>query len=87
VNGVELAMANTELNDPVLQRDRLEDQARQAAEGNPEANDLDEVFLRALEHGMPPAGGMGMGVDRLLMLFMGTGIREAILFPLLRPEA
>lgn len=86
VNGVELAMANTELNDPVLQRDRLEDQARQAAEGNPEANDLDEVFLRALEHGMPPAGGMGMGVDRLLMLFMGTGIREAILFPLLRPE-
>ena len=86
VNGVELAMANTELNDPVLQRARLEDQARQVAEGNPEANDLDEVFLRALEHGMPPAGGMGMGVDRLLMLLMGTGIREAILFPLLRPE-
>jgi len=86
INGVELVAAYSELNDPVLQRDRLEDQARQAAAGNPEANDVDEVFLRALEHGMPPAGGMGMGVDRLLMLLMGTGIREAILFPLLRPE-
>ncbi|MDQ3664145.1 MAG: lysine--tRNA ligase [Actinomycetota bacterium] len=87
INGVELVAAYSELNDPVLQRARLEDQARQAAAGNPEANDVDEVFLRALEHGMPPAGGMGMGVDRLLMLLMGTGIREAILFPLLRPEA
>ena len=86
INGVELVAAYSELNDPVLQRSRLEDQARQVAEGNPEANDVDEVFLRALEHGMPPAGGMGMGVDRLLMLLMGTGIRETILFPLLRPE-
>jgi len=86
INGVELAPAYSELNDPVVQRERLEEQARAAAAGDPEANDLDEVFLRALEHGMPPAGGMGMGVDRLTMLLMGTGIRESILFPLLRPE-
>jgi len=86
INGVELAPAYSELNDPVVQRQRLEEQAGQAAAGNPEANDVDEVFLRALEHAMPPAGGMGLGVDRLLMLLMGTGIREAILFPLLRPE-
>ncbi len=86
VNGVELVTAFTELNDPVVQRERLEQQAAQAAAGNPEANDLDEVFLRALEHGMPPAGGMGMGIDRLTMLLMGTGIRESILFPLVRPD-
>jgi len=86
VDGVELVTAYSELNDPVVQRLRLEDQARLAA-GALAANDVDEVFLRALEHGMPPAGGMGMGVDRLLMLLSGTGIREAILFPLLRPEA
>ena len=86
VNGVELVTAYSELNDPVVQRERLEQQAGAAAAGDPEANDLDEVFLRALEHGMPPAGGMGMGVDRLTMLLMGTGIRESILFPLLRPE-
>ncbi len=87
INGVELAPAYSELNDPVVQRNRLEEQARQAAAGNPEANDVDEVFLRALEHAMPPAGGMGLGVDRLVMLLMGTGIRETILFPLLRPES
>ncbi len=86
INGVELVAAYSELNDPVVQRERLEGQARAAEAGDPEANDLDEVFLRALEHGMPPAGGMGMGVDRLIMLLMGTGIRESILFPLLRPE-
>jgi lysyl-tRNA synthetase class 2 len=85
VNGVELGPAYSEMNDPVVQRARLEEQARQGAAGNVEANDVDEVFLRALEHGMPPAGGMGMGVDRLVMLLMGTGIRESILFPLLRP--
>ena len=86
INGVELAPAYSELNDPVVQRERLLAQSLLAAAGDLEANDLDEVFLRALEHGMPPAGGMGMGVDRLTMLLMGTGIRESILFPLLRPE-
>ena len=85
INGVELAPAYSELNDPVVQRERLTEQALRAAAGDPEANELDEVFLRALEHGLPPAGGLGMGIDRLLMLLMGTGIREAILFPLLRP--
>ena len=86
VNGVELAPAYSELNDPVIQRERLVAQSLQAAGGNPEAMDLDESFLRAMEHGMPPAGGMGMGVDRLVMLLTGAGIRETILFPLLRPE-
>jgi lysyl-tRNA synthetase class 2 len=86
INGIELAPAYSELNDPVIQRSRLEEQSLQAAGGNPEAMDLDEAFLRAMEHGMPPAGGMGMGVDRLVMLLTGAGIRETILFPLLRPE-
>jgi lysyl-tRNA synthetase class 2 len=86
INGVELAPAYSELNDPVVQRERLVEQARLAAAGDPEAMDLDEDFLRAMEHGMPPMGGVGLGVDRLVMLLMGTGIREAILFPLVRPE-
>ena len=86
VNGVELVAAYSELNDPVIQRARLEEQSRLAAQGDPEAMELDETFLRALEYGMPPAGGMGMGVDRLVMLLTGVGIRETILFPLLRPE-
>jgi lysyl-tRNA synthetase class 2 len=86
VNGVELVAAYSELNDPVIQRERLEEQSRLAAQGDPEAMELDEVFLKAMEFGMPPAGGMGMGVDRLTMLLTGAGIRETILFPLLRPE-
>jgi lysyl-tRNA synthetase class 2 len=86
INGVELAPAYSELNDPVIQRARLEEQSRLAAQGDPEAMDLDEAFLKAMEFGMPPAGGMGMGVDRLVMLLTGVGIRESILFPLLRPE-
>jgi lysyl-tRNA synthetase class 2 len=84
INGVELAPAYTELNDPVVQRERLEAQSRLAAQGDPEAMDLDEAFLTAMEFGMPPAGGMGMGVDRLVMLLTGASIRETILFPLLR---
>ncbi|MEJ7634630.1 lysine--tRNA ligase [Aeromicrobium sp.] len=86
INGVELAPAYSELNDPVIQRERLEEQSRLAAAGDPEAMDVDEDFLRALEFGMPPAGGMGLGVDRLVMLLQGIGIREAILFPLSRSE-
>ena len=86
INGVELAPAYSELNDPVIQRERLVAQSELAAAGDPEAMDIDEDFLRALEFGMPPAGGMGMGVDRLVMLIMGIGIREAILFPLSRAE-
>jgi lysyl-tRNA synthetase class 2 len=86
VGGVELAMANTELADPVIQRQRMSEQARLAARGDPEAMALDEDFLRALEFGLPPTGGLGMGVDRLVRLLTGAGIRETILFPLLRPE-
>ena len=86
INGVELAPAYSELNDPIEQRRRLEQQSLLAAQGDPEAMELDEVFLKAMEYGMPPAGGMGMGVDRLVMLLTGVGIRETILFPLLRPE-
>jgi lysyl-tRNA synthetase, class II len=86
VSGVELATAYSELVDPVIQRQRLVEQAAQAAGGDPEAMRLDEDFLRALEYGMPPAGGMGMGIDRLLSVFTGRGIRETILFPLVRPQ-
>ncbi len=86
IDGIELAPAYSELNDPVEQRHRLEQQSLLAAQGDPEAMELDEVFLKAMEYGMPPAGGMGMGVDRLVMLLTGASIRETILFPLLRPE-
>jgi lysyl-tRNA synthetase class 2 len=86
IAGVELGVAFSELVDPVIQRERLEEQSRLAAAGDPEAMQVDEDFLRALEYGMPPTGGMGMGVDRLVMLLAGTGIRETILFPLVKPE-
>ncbi len=86
IRGVELATAYSELVDPVVQRERLLAQSLLAAEGDPEAMQLDEDFLRAMEYGMPPAGGMGMGIDRLLMALTGLGIRETILFPLVRPE-
>jgi len=84
--GMELGTAYSELVDPVVQRERLVAQSLLAAKGDVEAMQLDEDFLRAMEYGMPPAGGMGMGIDRLLMVLTGLGIRETILFPLVRPE-
>jgi lysyl-tRNA synthetase class 2 len=86
IGGVELAPAYSELVDPVEQRRRLSEQSLRAAGGDPEAMQLDEDFLRALEYGAPPMGGMGLGVDRLVMLLTGANIREAITFPLVRPE-
>ena len=86
VLGFELGTAYSELVDPVVQRERLTAQSLLAAGGDPEAMALDEDFLRAMEYGMPPTGGMGMGIDRLLMALTGLGIRETILFPLVRPE-
>jgi lysyl-tRNA synthetase, class II len=87
VLGLELGTAYSELVDPVVQRERLVEQAKAAAKGDPEAMQLDEDFLRALEYGMPPTGGLGLGIDRLLRVFTGArGIRETMLFPLVRPE-
>ncbi len=86
VRGIELGPAFSELADPVEQRRRLVEQAGLAAGGDPEAMALDEDFLTALEYGMPPLGGMGMGVDRLLMVLTGeASIRQAVTFPLVRP--
>jgi lysyl-tRNA synthetase class 2 len=84
VRGFELATGYSELVDPVVQRERFVMQAKLAAKGDHEAMRLDEDFLRALEHGMPPSGGIGMGIDRLLMSLTGLGIRETILFPLVK---
>src|SRR6478609_7919251 len=84
VRGFELATGYSELVDPVIQRERFVEQAKLAAGGDLEAMRIDEEFLRALEHGMPPSGGMGMGIDRLLMALTGLGIRETILFPLVK---
>jgi len=86
IGGVERGTGFSELIDPVIQRQRLTAQSLKAAGGDPEAMQLDEDFLRALEYGAPPMGGVGVGIDRLLMLLTGVGIRETILFPLLRPE-
>jgi lysyl-tRNA synthetase class 2 len=86
VDGFELATGYSELIDPVIQRERLLEQAALGAKGDLEAMQLDEDFLRAMEFGMPPMGGMGMGADRLLMALTGLGIRETILFPLVKPE-
>jgi lysyl-tRNA synthetase class 2 len=84
VRGFELATGYSELVDPVVQRERFVAQALLASKGDPEAMRLDEEFLRALEHGMPPTGGIGLGIDRLLMSITGLGIRETILFPLVK---
>ena len=87
VAGVELAPAYSELNDPVEQRRRLVEQSLKAAGGDGEAMQMDEDFLRAMEFGMPPQGGMGMGIDRLIKMLTGvTSLRDTIAFPLLKPE-
>ena len=84
INGFEQATGYSELVDPVVQRERFTAQMALAASGDPEAMKLDEEFLKALEFGMPPSGGMGLGIDRLLMSLTGLGIRETILFPLVK---
>lgn len=86
IGGMERGTGFSELIDPVVQRERLTAQSESAAAGDPEAMQLDEDFLAALEFGAPPMGGMGLGIDRVVMLFTGAGIRETILFPLLSPK-
>ncbi len=85
IGGTERGTGFSELIDPVIQRERLTAQSLAAAGGDPEAMQLDEEFLDALEFGAPPMGGVGLGIDRVVMLFTGAGIRETILFPLLKP--
>ncbi|MFM1818899.1 MAG: lysyl-tRNA synthetase, class, partial [Actinomycetota bacterium] len=87
IDGYEAGTGYSELVDPVIQRERLVAQAALKEGGDVEAMQLDEDFLRALEYGMPPSGGVGMGIDRLLMTLTGLNIRETILFPLVKPEA
>jgi len=87
IAGKEFANAFSELNDPVDQRARLEEQVRRRAMGDEEAQQLDEDFMLAIEHGMPPAAGVGIGVDRLVMLLTGeSNIRDVLFFPLMKPE-
>jgi lysyl-tRNA synthetase, class II len=88
IGGMEICDAFTELNDPLEQRRRLEEQAAEGAEDDPDAQALDEDFLEAMEHGMPPTGGVGIGIDRLVMVLANQpNVREVILFPQLRPRA
>ncbi|HEY5854655.1 MAG TPA: bifunctional lysylphosphatidylglycerol synthetase/lysine--tRNA ligase LysX [Aldersonia sp.] len=84
--GIELGTAYSELTDPIDQRQRLTEQSMLAAGGDEEAMELDEDFLQALEHAMPPTGGLGMGVDRIVMLITGGSIRETLAFPLAKPK-
>ncbi len=87
MTGKEIGNAFSEINDPLDQRERFEGQVAQREAGNAEAQPMDEDFLRALEYGMPPTGGFGMGLDRVSMIFTGAAsIRDVIFFPLLRPE-
>jgi len=84
--GKEICNAYTELNDPFEQRARFEEQVRQKAQGDDEAQDIDETFVDALEHGLPPTGGWGLGIDRLVMfLTNSTNIKEVLLFPAMKP--
>ena len=85
--GMELGTAYTELTDPVDQRQRLTEQSLRAAAGDPEAMEVDEEFLSALEFGMPPTGGLGLGIDRIAMFLLGAPIRETLAFPFVRPSA
>jgi lysyl-tRNA synthetase class 2 len=87
LGNLELGTGYSELVDPVVQRERFVAQSLLAAKGDPEAMQVDEDFLQALEYGMPPTGGMGLGVDRLVMNLTGLGIRDTILFPLVKPQA
>ena len=88
IAGIEIANAFSELNDPDDQRRRFEEQAKAAAAGDEDAHPMDEDYLRALEYGLPPTGGLGVGIDRLLAVLTGSpNLREVILFPHLRPES
>ena len=86
IDGMECGTGYSELVDPVIQRERFVEQSAQRAGGDVEAMQVDDDFLRALEYGMPPTGGVGLGIDRMLKVFTGRGIRETILFPFVKPE-